>query len=190
MVVSLAENRFSDPNRGEAVEHSPPPLRQKTRSADRCPAVFRGPPRSGTEPARAIDRSADHRRKIAVALFERAAQRAGLEVQAIKRPLAEIPALVLPAVLVMRDGTTRILLANHADPERATVIDPSSADPHATATGARYCELSRIRVLRPSAPTADPRTMAAGEVPRDHWFWSVVRHSGRTTATSRSRHSW
>src|SRR4029078_8250031 len=65
--------------------------------------------------------------KLTVGLFERAASRAGLEVQAAKRSLAEIPSLVLPAVLVMRDGGTLILLANHADARQARVIDPSAA---------------------------------------------------------------
>src|SRR4029079_739423 len=65
--------------------------------------------------------------KLTVALFERAAQRAGLEVQAVKRPLTDITALVLPAVLVMRDGSTRILLANHVEPRQAMVLDPSAA---------------------------------------------------------------
>ena len=42
-------------------------------------------------------------------LAVRAAARAGLETEAVKRDLKDIPALVLPAVLVMKDGTTRIL---------------------------------------------------------------------------------
>ena len=48
-------------------------------------------------------------------LFERAAAKAGLEGKAVRRKLAEIPALVLPAVLSMRDGSTRILLAIDLD---------------------------------------------------------------------------
>src|SRR4029453_15658816 len=39
--------------------------------------------------------------RLTVALYERAAKRAGLETQAVQRSVPEIPALVLPAVLIM-----------------------------------------------------------------------------------------
>ena len=172
--MSLAENRFFDPNRGEAVERIAAPAPQKTDPLTDALLYL------AAHHGRALSRDAlltglpitDG--KLPVALFERAAQRAGLEVQAIKRPLAEIPALVLPAVLVMRDGTTRILLANHADPERATVIDPSSADRMRRPLGPDIALYLGYGFLARPATTADPRTVAAGEVPRKHWFWSVV----------------
>ena len=55
--------------------------------------------------------------RLSVALVSRAAQRAGLEVEPVKRPLWDIPSLVLPAVLIMRDGSIRILVRNAEDPE-------------------------------------------------------------------------
>ena len=84
-----------------------------------------------------------------VALFERAAHRAGLEAEAVKRAIDDIPALVLPAVLMMRDGSTRILL--ETDPDRtnasASSIRPSASAPRnrcpMTAIARR---LSRLRV--------------------------------------------
>ena len=172
--MSLAENRFFDPNRGEVVERIAAPAPQKTDPLTDALLYL------AAHHGRALSRDAlltglpitDG--KLPVALFERAAQRAGLEVQAIKRPLAEIPALVLPAVLVMRDGTTRILLANHADPERATVIDPSSADRVRRPLERDIALYLGYGFLARPATTADPRTVAAGEVPRKHWFWSVV----------------
>ena len=42
--------------------------------------------------------------KLTVALYDRAARRAGLETEAIKRDIVDIPALVLPAVLIMKNG--------------------------------------------------------------------------------------
>ena len=48
--------------------------------------------------------------RLNIKLFPRAAERAGLEAEAVKRDLADIPALVLPAVLIMKDGTTRVLV--------------------------------------------------------------------------------
>ena len=109
-------------------------------------------------------------------LFERAATKAGLEAKTVRRRLSEIPALVLPAVLSMRDGTTRILLEIDFDTNVASVIDPSSNAP------ARSRPLSELSdeylgfafLVRP-ASTADARAVAAGDLPRAHWFWSVVR---------------
>jgi ATP-binding cassette, subfamily C, bacterial LapB len=116
--------------------------------------------------------------RLAVALFERAARRAGLEVEAVHRALADLPALVLPAVLVMRDGTTRILLESHGDLGMARVIDPSApvAMPRPLGADAENY-LGYAFLVRPAA-AADPRAMAAGDLPREHWFWSVVRRFG------------
>jgi len=114
--------------------------------------------------------------RLSVALFDRAARRAGLEVEAVKRSLAEIPALVLPAVLVMRDGSTRVLVERAVDPRQAKVVDPSdgpAAAPRLLGTDAADY-LGYAFLVRPLA-AADPRVVAAGDLPRDHWFWSVVR---------------
>ena len=112
--------------------------------------------------------------KLQPALFERAAKRAGLDVEVVKRKLAEIPALVLPAVLMMRDGTTRILLENHTDPAHAKVIDPSAPTRIARPLGEEASNyLGYVFLARPLAAT-DARTVAAGDLPQKHWFWSVA----------------
>ena len=64
--------------------------------------------------------------RLPPALFDRAARKAGLETETVRRKLADIPQLVLPAVLMMRDGTTRILLSRGRLKKTATVVDPSS----------------------------------------------------------------
>jgi ATP-binding cassette, subfamily C, bacterial LapB len=113
--------------------------------------------------------------KLSVQLFERAAQRAGLEALLERRDLLNIPALVLPAVLVMRDGTTRILVGIDQDTGVATLQNPSSTAPptteHVKDTTAKYSGCAFL--VRP-APGMDGRVAAAGGVPREHWFWSVV----------------
>ena len=123
--------------------------------------------------------------RLNVALFERAAQRAGLETEPVKRALLDIPALVLPAVLIMRDGSCRVLLELDTHAGTASVIDPS--EPQARPQTSSASELSAAYLgyaffARPAlAPEA--RASAAGDIPQPHWFWSVVVGSAATTAT-------
>ncbi|WP_315737730.1 type I secretion system permease/ATPase [Bradyrhizobium sp. SZCCHNR1093] len=116
---------------------------------------------------------------LSIALYERAAQRAGLEAQLVERPLSEIPALVLPCVLMFHDGTTRILLTIDEAAGRLTIVDPSRREQPAIerfeVVAARYVGFAYL--VRP-ATVADPRVAAAGEVPKTHWFWSVVSRFG------------
>src|SRR4029077_10264575 len=114
--------------------------------------------------------------RLSVSLFDRAARRAGLEVEPIKRALADIPALVLPAVLIMRDGSTRVLIERGTDARQSMVVDPSQG---AAATprplGADVADYLGFAFLVLPLATADARVIAAGDLPQDHWFWSVVR---------------
>lgn len=116
---------------------------------------------------------------LSIALYERAAQRAGLEAQLVERPLSEIPALVLPCVLMFHDGTTRILLTIDEAAGRLTIVDPSRREQPAIerfdAVAARYVGFAYL--VRPAA-VVDPRVAAAGEVSKTHWFWSVVSRFG------------
>jgi ATP-binding cassette, subfamily C, bacterial LapB len=113
--------------------------------------------------------------RLTASLFERAAKQAGLEVQAIKRPIAEIPSLVLPAVLMMHDGSTRILLENHSQPRDAKVIDPSADTHEARPLGDDFANYLGYAFLARPTVAASARTAAAGPLPRAHWFWSVVK---------------
>lgn len=109
-------------------------------------------------------------------LFSRAAARAGLEVEATKRQLADIPSLVLPAVLVFHDRTTRILTAT--DGETIEIVNPSTRKRERLPIQEMERDyLGYAFLLRPVAMTTD-RVAAAGGVPGTHWFWSVVRRFG------------
>lgn len=114
--------------------------------------------------------------RLTPALFSRAARKAGMEVKAVRRKLSAIPALVLPAVLTMRDGTTRILLAMDRRRKTASVIDPSRGNSAKSiplrTLAADY--LGYAFFVRPVVET-DARAVAAGDLPKRHWFWSVAR---------------
>jgi ATP-binding cassette subfamily C protein LapB len=114
--------------------------------------------------------------KLEVSLFERAAKRARLESEAVKRSLADIPALVLPAVLVMRDGTTRILTEIDHPQRSAKLIDPSVPGPAETVNFAAISPdyIGYAFFVRP-ATLADARVALTGTQEQPHWFWSVIR---------------
>jgi ATP-binding cassette subfamily C protein LapB len=117
--------------------------------------------------------------RLTVQLFDRAARRAGLESELMKRELDDIPAMVLPAVIAMRDGSLRILLTLDTEIDQATVLDPSHHN------RPEFERVSRLReqylgfafFVRPTA-AANPRAVEAGDLPRRHWFWSVVVQFG------------
>lgn len=114
--------------------------------------------------------------RLTATLVERAAQRAGLDAEPIKRGIGDIPALVLPAILIMKDGTTLILARASVETASIDVIDPAAKSAPLTISltelEARYSGYAFL--VRPEA-AADARTVAAGGLPDHHWFWSVVR---------------
>jgi ATP-binding cassette subfamily C protein LapB len=114
--------------------------------------------------------------KLSVGLFDRAARRGGLESEPVKRPLTDIPSLVLPVILIMRDGSTRILLRMDERGRKATVVNPSTTAPPSVEAFASLAKdyLGYAFLVRPTAESSE-RVVAAGDLPRAHWFWSVVR---------------
>jgi ATP-binding cassette, subfamily C, bacterial LapB len=116
---------------------------------------------------------------LSAGLYERAAQRAGLEARLMERRLRDIPALVLPAVLLFHDGSTRILLGIDPDAGRLTLVNPSRRDANVMerldVVNAQYAGFAYF--VTP-ASVSDPRAVATGDLPKVHWFWSVVRRFG------------
>lgn len=116
---------------------------------------------------------------LSVGLYERAAQRAGLEAQLVERALSEIPALVLPCVLLFHDGSTRVLLSTDQSSSRLVLVDPSKGEAELTeraeVVAASYSGFAYF--VRP-AMVDDPRAVATGDLPKRHWFWSVVSRFG------------
>ena len=114
--------------------------------------------------------------RLNVSLYERAARRAGLETEAIKRDVLDIPPLVLPAVLIMKNGTTLILLGID-EKGSAKVLNPSSHPyaPQMAALDEIATGYTGYAFLVRAAAETDARAIAAGSLPRHHWFWSVVK---------------
>ena len=115
--------------------------------------------------------------QLSVALYDRAARRAGLETEAIKRDIADIPAIVLPAVLIMNNGTSLILLGIDTASQSIKVLDPTiqPAAPQVLSIKAVSADYTGYTFLVRAAAEANARAVAAGDLPRNHWFWSVVK---------------
>ncbi|WP_249165946.1 type I secretion system permease/ATPase [Bradyrhizobium sp. AUGA SZCCT0431] len=115
--------------------------------------------------------------RLSVALYDRAARRAGLETEAVKRAILDIPAMVLPAVLIMKDGTALILLGIDAKNQSVKVLDPTldRSNPRIAGVSSLIANYTGYAFLVRAAAEADARAVAAGDLPRTHWFWSVVK---------------
>ena len=115
--------------------------------------------------------------RLSVALYDRAARRAGLETEAIKRPILDIPAMVLPAVLIMKNGAALILLGIDAKNQSIKILDPTVTPntPRVASINTVTADYTGYAFLIRAAAEADARAVAAGDLPRNHWFWSVVK---------------
>jgi ATP-binding cassette subfamily C protein LapB len=106
-------------------------------------------------------------------LFVRAATRAGLSAQVLRRPLEEISSLVLPAVVLLNDRQACVLTAKddagHLQlllPEFGGVCDTTLAD-----LGSRYSGYAIF--VRPRVPL-DARSEQSATPRPKHWFWGAI----------------
>jgi ATP-binding cassette subfamily C protein LapB len=114
--------------------------------------------------------------KLTPSLFVRAAQRAGFSTGLVRRPLTEISNLVLPAVLLLKDNKTCVLLSKNED--TCTVILPE------TDSGEKTVNLNLIEEVYSGAAffiqinhTFDDRTANSAIPKATHWFWDVIYKS-------------
>ncbi|HEX9180928.1 MAG TPA: type I secretion system permease/ATPase [Burkholderiales bacterium] len=111
--------------------------------------------------------------RLTPALFLRAAERAGLSARVTKRSLEGIPALVLPAVLLLQDGRACVLVAREAD-GTAEVVLPETG-------GARRLPLAELAehysghaiLVQPVARLDDRAERLAPAIARS-WFWGTL----------------
>ena len=89
--------------------------------------------------------------RLTVELFPRAAERAGLAARLLKRPLARMTGLELPAVLLLADGRACLLAALDHETGEATVLLPETGLGESRLT---LAELERLYSATPcsSAP--------------------------------------
>lgn len=116
------------------------------------------------------------RGRLDVKLFHRAGRNAGLEVAAVKRSLAEIPAMVLPAVLLLQNDHAQVALQIDVPGNRITLASAAAKTGVVTVPldmfEAEY--LGYAFFVRPATAAAN-RDKSAEPVQMHHWFWSTVK---------------
>ncbi|MGB5605170.1 MAG: type I secretion system permease/ATPase, partial [Gammaproteobacteria bacterium] len=110
-------------------------------------------------------------------LFARAARRAGLAAQVIKRPLEAISNLVLPAVLLLQTGRACVL-ERILDNGTARIILPESG------TGVKAVPISELdseycgyAIFIQSGYSFDARTEDVVSTRPQHWFFDVFKEA-------------
>ncbi|WP_108883628.1 type I secretion system permease/ATPase [Anderseniella sp. Alg231-50] len=106
-------------------------------------------------------------------LFIEAAQRAGYGAAIVKRPLAKIHPIALPAILLLKDQGACVLLQKKRG-KRADIYDPVTG----TQTTIRLRSLApsyegHSILVKPEAQLAADVVQASSEF-RGHWFWGAV----------------
>jgi ATP-binding cassette subfamily C protein LapB len=115
--------------------------------------------------------------RLSPALFARAAARAGMSARLVKRALPDIPALVLPAILLLDQGQACVLL-RRGDDGTLLVCLPECGDGEQEVRSedllARYT--GHAIFARP-AHRFEAAADDAGHTPPHQWFWGVMRQS-------------
>ena len=107
-------------------------------------------------------------------LFVRAATRAGFSARVVRRSLAEISSLVLPAVLLLQDRQACVLVARDEQSARLQVLFPESGgvgDVALSELEKLYC--GHAIFVRQKIKLDARSEHSVSERPR-HWFWSPV----------------
>ncbi|HET9718102.1 MAG TPA: type I secretion system permease/ATPase [Pseudolabrys sp.] len=113
--------------------------------------------------------------RLSASLFERAGRRAGLEVEPKNRALADIPAFVLPAVLILRNRSACILSELETQTDEFVVVDPTTRKQTRMESATLKASYSGYAFFVRPVAAASAKTPAASVVPPPHWFWGVVR---------------
>ena len=108
----------------------------------------------------------------------RALREAGFNAGLVQRRIGEINALLLPAVLLLKEGDACIVVRRHEDGQRYDVVMPGRQHHACVASEAElsgeYTGLALVATpeVRHAPPAEDARLYAD---PSQHWFWGTLR---------------
>ena len=78
------------------------------------------------------------KQRLSVELLPRAAARAGLQGRVLQRKLEEIPAIAMPALLLLKDGRSAVLLGWQGDHEARVLLSETDGGPQLLVNVQRY----------------------------------------------------
>lgn len=114
--------------------------------------------------------------RLTPALFQRAAERAGLSAKLVQRPLDSVSPLVLPVVVLLKGGRACILRETKSDgsclvaePDTGGVVETRLADLAKDYAGHVILVTQQLQFDARTEHSAVPRL--------HHWFWGVVRQA-------------
>jgi ATP-binding cassette subfamily C protein LapB len=119
--------------------------------------------------------------RLTPGLFARAAARVGLSARVIKRRLRDIPRILFPAIVLMKNGGAVVLASREG--KNANVIIPESGSGtvelslsklEADYTGYAICVKPEYHVAELDEGTTEQ------EIGKKHWFWGAVLPLWRT----------
>ena len=113
-------------------------------------------------------------------LFLRAAERAQLSARVVQRPIEKISSLVLPAVLLLNNRQSCVLMERSEDAEQLTVMQPESGEgTHQIALDELEQQYSGYAIFIRSEHRFDDRSPEVLRLHSRHWFWGTLVKSWR-----------
>ena len=108
-------------------------------------------------------------------LFARAAARAGLSSRILRRGLADIDDIVLPAVLLLKTDQACVLLGWDSARDTARLLFPETGQGEVELTRTQLAErYLGIAIFARPRFAFDARTPEVGKAVQRHWFWSAI----------------
>ncbi len=109
-----------------------------------------------------------------------ALRQAGYSAGLVQRPLAELHTLLLPAVLLLKEGDACIVVARHAaDARRYDIVMPGREHHACTASEdeltPEYTGLALVATPIPTPATGQGQDAAELRDPGSHWLWGTLR---------------
>ena len=108
-------------------------------------------------------------------LVKRAASRANLASNVLKKPLDAIRSEFMPCILLLKNKEACLLLDWDADKENASVIFPELGDAEVKVPAQELVErYAGYAIVAKPKFTFDRRAPAVGKVHLKHWFWGTL----------------
>jgi len=118
--------------------------------------------------------------RLTVKLFSRAAQRADMSSRVLKRPLAEISSLELPAILLLKKNRAVVLVRIKSDQKSATLLLPEAGGGEETVLLEELAPLyTGYVIFAHPAFREETGNLSDMSTRGGHWFWGTLFSSWR-----------